>query len=729
MSSFFRLVVQFFQVLAAGTGSLPISRQTMAYTFFGAAVVFGAVPITIGGLYGSSFPDAVVWGVVVMAILALGALYCLLYQRAPGSNFTDDDVIRFTLLLVIGLIGLATAALGVSLAGFHADWRAILAGGIKSWRSQPTVLVAVGGTVVGGLVLMFAGLGLGRTYERTQPMLRRTLYGYNAVLGTLLVILVLLMLNVMAAIGPWPFTFFSRAMDWTSSGRYSLKEASINFLEKLDQPVKINVLLNETDPLTPEMQALLGNISSYTKQITWEFVGRDRNRKKMAELQKKYNIPEPMGVLIVYGSGTDETDEFVKYDDLYREQPIGSPTRGESRTETVFLGEHALMKALNRLAEGKGKPKVYFTKGHNELDINQRGVQGQPGLGQVTSRLREANYELRELNCKDPQEMDKGLKEADVVVIARPMLEFSPREVDALRRYLRGEGRSAAGAEGSSDGRGKKGKLFILLDIVAPEGKMVPSGLEGLLAEHSVHVNDDRVLVADPNWKLSAVTRVLAMVNPETRQQVFVRAFFQSNLNPQRFLFRDARSVSIPQPAQPNAPAPRFLAETLIQVYPGLDVWCNKNLDADPEAQVADLRKNPELYNKTISRDVVALGVTVTEPNTPDPSKPHGQADSQPRMVVFGNARWVSNEMMLLGGDERGGGQFNEPSYQLFRSCLSWLRERSDIGSTADANPIREFQLSGLDANDLSRLLLLPAVLMILSICTLGIGVWVVRRR
>ena len=91
--------------------------------------------------------------------------------------------------------------------------------------------------------------------------------------------------------------------------------------------------------------------------------------------------------------------------------------------------------------------------------------------------------------------------------------------------------------------------------------------------------------------------------------------------------------------------------------------------------------------------------------------------EAQPLMMVFGDASWVSNKGL------------SQSNLNLFVSCLSWLRERSDIGATAEATPIREFQLSGLDANDTNRLLYLPAELMILAIITLGIGVWVVRRR
>jgi hypothetical protein len=66
--------------------------------------------------------------------------------------------------------------------------------------------------------------------------------------------------------------------------------------------------------------------------------------------------------------------------------------------------------------------------------------------------------------------------------------------------------------------------------------------------------------------------------------------------------------------------------------------------------------------------------------------------------------------------------------YDLFGSCLSWLRERPDIGTKPPEDKDRtEFVLR--DAQAVSRLRFLPALYLVVGIITLGMGVWVVRRR
>ena len=66
--------------------------------------------------------------------------------------------------------------------------------------------------------------------------------------------------------------------------------------------------------------------------------------------------------------------------------------------------------------------------------------------------------------------------------------------------------------------------------------------------------------------------------------------------------------------------------------------------------------------------------------------------------------------------------------YDLFSSCLSWLREQSDIGKFV---PVKEspHYILRIPESDHNRLRFLPLGLMLLAVVGLGIGVWVVRRR
>jgi hypothetical protein len=89
-------------------------------------------------------------------------------------------------------------------------------------------------------------------------------------------------------------------------------------------------------------------------------------------------------------------------------------------------------------------------------------------------------------------------------------------------------------------------------------------------------------------------------------------------------------------------------------------------------------------------------------------------------MVVFGDASWVSNASMA--------GRYGGDDYDLFVSCLNWLRQRPDIGTQAVADKARaEYRLPP-DVGG-GRLIFMPVLLILLAVCCLGTGVWIVRRR
>jgi ABC-type uncharacterized transport system involved in gliding motility auxiliary subunit len=123
---------------------------------------------------------------------------------------------------------------------------------------------------------------------------------------------------------------------------------------------------------------------------------------------------------------------------------------------------------------------------------------------------------------------------------------------------------------------------------------------------------------------------------------------------------------------------------------------------------------------------VQPIGVTVSEPTGGmKPGDPHAAfrgGESTPRMVVIGNAGFVSN----LNDPQARGETFNPQYCSLVSSSLAWLREKpSNIGiegKTRDKYRMNE-------TTNLARMIFLPSLLMLVSIIGLGLGVWVVRRR
>jgi hypothetical protein len=277
--------------------------------------------------------------------------------------------------------------------------------------------------------------------------------------------------------------------------------------------------------------------------------------------------------------------------------------------------------------------------------------------------------------------------------------------VSALRDYLRGSG-------------GKKGKLIVLADAISrSDGKWVATGLESLLAEYQVRMVDERVLTLQGRNP----TMLLAIVNPRSANPIAQSFASADNFIP--FIFDDARPV---EPASAG-PSGAYTVETLVQTIPQTGIITEKDAAVSPVALVAQFRDrdNLEKLRERLRRSPVSLGVAVSETKNPSPpSMPLGHPpvnkDSVPRLLVFGDSSWISNQAL---NDRMG-----RNNYDLFLNCLSWLRERPDIGRQAEDKERQEYTLD-LTEEAATRLRLLPSALMLLGVLGVAGGVWVVRRR
>jgi hypothetical protein len=118
------------------------------------------------------------------------------------------------------------------------------------------------------------------------------------------------------------------------------------------------------------------------------------------------------------------------------------------------------------------------------------------------------------------------------------------------------------------------------------------------------------------------------------------------------------------------------------------------------------------------------MAVTVTEPKTPSANDDRQAfmrqpTKQEPRLVVFGDASWVSNKEISRGGSG---------NFELLRSLLSWLRERPDVGKMADPKERNFFTLQA-SPEAITRIQWLPGILICIGLLGLGGGIWVVRRR
>jgi hypothetical protein len=283
--------------------------------------------------------------------------------------------------------------------------------------------------------------------------------------------------------------------------------------------------------------------------------------------------------------------------------------------------------------------------------------------------------------------------------------------VDALRNYLKG------------DAQGKKGRLIVLTGVqVAEGGKMIETGLEPLLAEYGVKLGDNRILTVDERPRLRPGD-VIVGGNPDSPNPI--AQALDRNGNPIYFRFSNVRTVD-----RAEAPAGGASVESMMVAFPTEQgIWVEKDLAADPDKRAADLRlpANQEERKRIVADRPVSVAVAVTESRFGGPRNPHdfmnpGGGEQQPRLIVFGSMSWVTNQAMS-GREAQNNGN-------LFSTCLSWLRERPDLGiRPAKGGPREVFTVDPDVQVNMVRLTFLPGILLLLSIVVLGGGIWVVRRR
>jgi hypothetical protein len=641
-------------------------------------------------------PLRVKWLTGLSLVALIVALVNLLYNPAKVS---PGEKLRLVFVLLGGSLGIWTAAYGFLLP--FTEYSSVFGGGFTEWRKNPGAIFWTVLPFLGGLMVAFFSLLLTSGLERTSATARRVLYGYNAVLAGVLLLFICLLLNVLPYSGVWPFNALTKTADWTSTGLYSLSQATKERLAKLNEPVKVYVILPGGTPINNEVETLMNNLREQTNLITWESLSPQINLKKVDDLANKYQLTDPKGLLVVYGKEPQTTHEFIPSKDLFED------TSSQDTTRFAFKGEAAFTKALTYLSEGKTKSVVYFTQGNGELDFSDRSAtRPDAGMGEVTDRLGKGNYEVKPLtfDAAKPKVPD----DADIVIVARPRMEMPAAVVTALRTFAAGDTK-------------KKGKLFILLDVVPTrDGKMAKTGLEPLLAEYGVKVGDDRLIAVGNDNPLDLLT----IANPRGNNAI-ARAFSgRTILDIVRFRFSDARSVT-PMPPNPNAPA-KYNNEILMLAPPDQYIVAEPNLSADPDVVAGQLRElakqSEEKFFDKILHQAPSLAVIVSDnKNVPPPIPGHDfmkGGESKPLMVVFGDASWITNTAMA-------GGAYN---YDLFVSCVNWLRERPDIGVQAVDDKTRALYRLPEEVT-FTRLLIMPVMLLLVIVMCLGTGVWIVRRR
>ncbi|TNF81743.1 MAG: hypothetical protein EP299_01960 [Acidobacteria bacterium] len=261
---------------------------------------------------------------------------------------------------------------------------------------------------------------------------------------------------------------YHKRLDWTSDKLYTLSEKSTQVLEALDKDVEVVVFMSPADPLFGSVSELLGSYEVASPNLSVRYLDVEKNLAEAQSLVDKYEVASLN--VVVFDGGDDrrvvDATDLADYD-------YSGMQFGQQPEMTGFKGEQEFTSAIIDLVESR-KPRVLFTAGHGELDLDDFSPDG---ISLARELLGKDNFELESWSTVGEQAVPEG---TDLLVVAGPTVNFIEPEVALLRTYIEGGGRM----------------LFLIDPTLAPTGGLVATGLEPLLEEYGVRLRDD--IVVDP---------------------------------------------------------------------------------------------------------------------------------------------------------------------------------------------------------------------------------------
>jgi hypothetical protein len=271
---------------------------------------------------------------------------------------------------------------------------------------------------------------------------------------------------------------FYKRWDATSDRLYTLSDATRGTLRALKQPVRLLVLLSRGDPLLTSVRELLVAYRAETTELAVQFVDPAQNPAEFLAIQQKYDIEagraEDGRVLtdaaVIVAQG--ERHWFITADELMSFDADSGSVRPRV--------ERALTSGIVNVL-GLEKAKVCFTRGHQELSLNDAGPEG---LVELRNRIEKSNYIAEERDL--PGTATAPLDGCRLAVIAGPRLPFEAKDSAALVEAVR-KGMSA---------------LVLANPIVGESGVIESTGLEPLAAEAGAELGKNLVIETDTSARL-----------------------------------------------------------------------------------------------------------------------------------------------------------------------------------------------------------------------------------
>lgn len=299
-----------------------------------------------------------------------------------------------------------------------------------------------------GLILLFGAMGRlvlqSRKWDKSSRKTDFLQFGLIAV--------VIVLMNVAGS-----FSYFR--IDLTAEKRYSLSDATLGLLDKIEDPMFFRVYLEGEYPadfqrLQRETKQMLDEFRAYNSRIEYEFINPnesddDSERDTYAQQLQQRGL-EPVTLDISRKDGRAQVQVFpgaiVSYQDqetainLLQSQ-LGQTPEAQINGSVQNL-EYALAASLRRLILIE-KPLIGFLEGHGELDRKYIAS----FAANLAGTYRVDQFNIREFNVDSISgevsiaEQMRRLNRFDLLVIAKPTKPFEELDRFFIDQYVMNGGK------------------------------------------------------------------------------------------------------------------------------------------------------------------------------------------------------------------------------------------------------------------------------------------------
>jgi ABC-type uncharacterized transport system involved in gliding motility auxiliary subunit len=378
------------------------------------------------------------------------ALGCVLVLGAVGATQAESAGVWMPMFIgFLGALSIGGFAEQLSEHPIARAWWAFLGAGVVSlafsltwlfvYKQPDTYGIASGAA---GALLMSSGVAM------VAPTALRSVGARTvsaSAFSTMLLVLAgaISVAVVQVARGPLEHTF-----DLTRDRKFTISDQTVAILAAIQDDITVHAFFATDTPEKTKFDDLMNGMRNHTQHLVVNAVDPMEDPMKARE----FAITNGSTVVLQLGD---------------RKQ----------RIETNFTEEN-VANALVKLQSGADHA-LCWTVGRGEADPDDDA--SPEALGPIVQKLEGSNYQVKtKLNV-----LTQGIPAScEAVIIANPVADWGPDELDALAGYLAGGGRA----------------LVMLEPIDKASGKVIAPKFARDLARYGVDVDDDLVIETDPNF-------------------------------------------------------------------------------------------------------------------------------------------------------------------------------------------------------------------------------------